>query len=473
MQRKAFIGTVLAAFAAALLAHGMRHTLRGGEQQPQCPPPLLSALPQADDYMGVGRCASPACHGGPATASNDLRKGKWNSSYTIWVEKDRKHAQAYNVLHNEQSKNIARNLGLSGKPYEEARCLACHSTVSEVSHDGRAIEADGVSCEACHGAARNWLTDHYARDFNRATSRMADTVNMASRAEICVACHVGSRGADGLPARNMDHDMIAAGHPRLTFEFRTYLASMPRHWNDSKEKSRKDYAAHTWAVGQVAAAEGALRLLAARAKAAADGKGRWPEFSEYNCFTCHHGLAVNSYRQRTPRERPGRYVWGSWYLPTTRLLASGFPDNAGLLTKAETARQHMSAPFPSAEAVASSGTAAADCMRALRTIVDCTTFDRKVMDPILAATVAQPATDWDMACGQYLFLRAVYSNRAEFDAPLKAMGELLQYRDVKQENGPPIRYNSPFDFDPDKFNLAKKRLFEPEQNRPSAPLPTP
>ena len=91
---------------------------------------------------------------------------------------------------------------------------------------------------------------------------------MAVRAGVCVDCHIGAPGADGMPARNMDHDMIAAGHPRLTFEMSAFLANMPHHWDDRAEKSRDDYSAHVWAVGQVASTQAALRLLAARAKAA-------------------------------------------------------------------------------------------------------------------------------------------------------------------------------------------------------------
>ena len=53
--------------------------------------------------------------------------------------------------------------------------------------------------------------------------------------------------------------MIAAGHPRLTFEMSAFLANMPHHWDDRAEKAREDYAAHVWAVGQIASTQAALR----------------------------------------------------------------------------------------------------------------------------------------------------------------------------------------------------------------------
>ena len=191
MRRKALVSLVVLAMAACTLALNLRSMLRG-EQVP-APPPTPTTVP-AEHYMGVGSCASPACHGGPATPANDRTRGKWNSSYTVWVERD-KHAQAYSVLYEERSKAIARNLHLDKEPYREPRCLACHATVGEVSNDGRAIEADGVGCEACHGPARSWLADHYARDWSANDPRMVHTRDVAVRAGVCVEMSRSARPA--------------------------------------------------------------------------------------------------------------------------------------------------------------------------------------------------------------------------------------------------------------------------------------
>ena len=241
-----------------------------------------------------------------------------------------KHAKAYSVLYSPESKKILRNLDhldptADPQPYRDVRCLACHGDhrytvpVAKTPEEGGACLADGVGCEACHGAARGWLAEHTVRTWNKTDTRthrdthgpaadhdgrMVNTSDMAVRAGICVDCHIGSPGAAGMPARNMDHDMIASGHPRLTFEMSAFLANMPHHWDDHVEKGRDDYAAQVWAVGQIASTQAALRLLAARARAAeaaaAAGPSetaRWPELSEYDCYTCHHGLAMNGYRQ--------------------------------------------------------------------------------------------------------------------------------------------------------------------------------
>ena len=356
--------------------------------------------PQKDHYLGVGSCASPACHGGPASAANDNQRGKWNSAYTVWVEKD-KHAKAYSVLYSPESRKILRNLdhldaAAEPRPYLDDRCLACHATVAKGPQEAPGTmyslpaAADGVGCEACHGAARGWLVEHAARTWiktdpatHRDThgpsadndGRMVNTRDMAVRASVCVDCHIGCAGADGLPARNMDHDMIAAGHPRLTFEMSAFLANMPHHWDDSEEKSRDDYSAHAWAVGQVVSTQAALRLLAARAKAAETppaGKAeaaRWPEFSEYDCFTCHHGLALDSYRQKIGKAgeaaKLGRYAWGTWYLPMTRLLLKEGPAGPANATGIDRVVELLRDPVPKPSAVRAAADAAAREMQPL------------------------------------------------------------------------------------------------------------
>jgi len=44
-----------------------------------------------------------------------------------------------------------------------------------------------------------------------------------------MSCHVGT------PEKRVDHEMIAAGHPDLTFELDTFSAVMPRHWKFPSE----------------------------------------------------------------------------------------------------------------------------------------------------------------------------------------------------------------------------------------------
>jgi hypothetical protein len=185
----------------------------------------------------------------------------------------------------------------------------------------------GVGCEACHGPAEKWLKPHSLPDWKKDYPEPADKEKLGmwpihksyERARRCVTCHVGSSTSD------MNHDLIAAGHPRLNFEFTVFMANMPRHWNkNSIPDLRQDEA---WVLGQAVTATAALDLLAYRADPpkAPDGSPKpWPEFAEYDCFSCHHDLqGVPNWRQEMKFRRPvGALVWNNWYMTMPRAMAT-------------------------------------------------------------------------------------------------------------------------------------------------------
>jgi hypothetical protein len=115
---------------------------------------------------------------------------------------------------------------------------------------------------------------------------MYDTEDLVSRAEKCATCHVGSK------ERSVDHEMIAAGHPDLVFELDAFSAVMPPHW---KLPADPYAGVKAWSVGQAVQLQQTLQRLQARAESAA-----WPEYSEMECFSCHHSLVrpENSWRQK-------------------------------------------------------------------------------------------------------------------------------------------------------------------------------
>ena len=71
-------------------------------------------------FRGVGSCAASNCHGGDPDA------GIVGAEYSVWVQQD-KHAEAYSVLLNEESQQMARLLGLKEGAHNAAICLNCHS----------------------------------------------------------------------------------------------------------------------------------------------------------------------------------------------------------------------------------------------------------------------------------------------------------------------------------------------------------
>jgi hypothetical protein len=101
--------------------------------------------------------------------------------------------------------------------------------------------------------------------------------------------------------------MLAAGHPPLQFEFSSYQAAIPHHWDVKDDKARyPDLDARSWLLGQIVTTGAALELLAHRA--GKDKAGSWPELAEFDCRACHHDLTGRLPNESTPRLR-----WNEWY----------------------------------------------------------------------------------------------------------------------------------------------------------------
>jgi len=130
---------------------------------------------------------------------------------------------------------------------------------------------------------------------------MYDTRDLAKRTEKCLACHLGTA------EKEVDHTMIAAGHPDLTFQLASFSSAMPRHWKPAPTASEW-LGVQELAVGQAVQLREALNRLSRRASGP-----NWPEFAEYECFACHHNLTKpeSSWRQAEgyPNREPGAPVW--------------------------------------------------------------------------------------------------------------------------------------------------------------------
>jgi hypothetical protein len=255
--------------------------------------PAAGEAPPAD-YTGAGSCSSSHCHGSlRPRAENRVTQDE----HTIWVTKD-EHAQAYSHLLSERSKTIARNLKMQAPPEKDARCLDCHALNAPAERRGRTFDlADGVSCEACHGPAEQWLGPHTTRGWTHAQSvqaGMRDTKDPIVRAETCAACHIGDAG------KTVTHEMYAAGHPELVFEMQWASASMPRHWKEVPDRGAF-FTSRLWAVGQ------AVHLREQMARAGRSALRSRPEYAEFDCGSCHHELMQKSWRQARGYEgrRPG------------------------------------------------------------------------------------------------------------------------------------------------------------------------
>ncbi len=277
-------------------------------------------------FIGRASCASATCHGGISGQGP-----AWNSSLRTWEATDLQHVGAGNVLLNDKSKQIVAALvgrSLNAATYRTSlseRCVSCHApnlvksqspeTVSDA--EWRRQIQEGVDCEACHGPASKWLDLH---TLQAADGRLASQENgkmptqpWLDRTDNCLRCHLGSRPPGGT-VRDLNHDLIAAGHPALRFEMSLYHANLPAHWAVAQDQlfssepfdadvelatSRQPPAVvfefptpqqhHLSRLRTIAAT---ASLSQARLDASRRGLAPWPEFAEYNCFACHQNLEL-------------------------------------------------------------------------------------------------------------------------------------------------------------------------------------
>jgi hypothetical protein len=273
-------------------------------------------------YTGPGSCASPSCHGAVQIKTETSVQ---QNEYAIWVVKD-KHARAFANLSNDVAKRMGRLLNCSAMPTpapaglatqclkdtpdKEQRCLVCHALAPSDADRARTFDStDGVSCESCHGPASNWLGPHTTKDWKHADSikaGMKDLRDPGARTTNCLECHIGTK------ERNVDHELIAAGHPDLYFELASFSSAMPKHWKEIGEKPNQTpdpyFDVRALAAGQ------AVQLRDQLLRVVRNAQGPiWPEYADLDCFACHHSL-VNAedsslLKRGFPGRRPGNPPW--------------------------------------------------------------------------------------------------------------------------------------------------------------------
>ena len=440
-----------------------RGSLPAAQPQPilRVPPSTAAArAPSAEfDYVGVSRCASTNCHGGPGPAVS-------RSEYSIWFESD-PHAQAGAVLFNEKSIQIARNLKLPAA-HQAKECLACHAPAAQHATGAAAtlLVNDGVSCETCHGPASKWLAAHVRFDWEtRPKAEQTDlygftqTDDVLARARMCADCHVGG------PGRDVNHDLLAAGHPPLRFEFAAYHANMPTHWERRARTTENE--ARLWLVGQFASAEAATGLLAARAREQ-DVKP-WPEFSEYQCFACHHELQAPSWRQKQgfASRRAGSYPWGTWNFTLLPELSTALnPERgAGLAEMLQAMNTTMSRPSPDPNAAEQQALLLQREFSRWGVDLQAMPLGSEQVDRLRGRFAQSPAggpavSDWDAAVQRYLALVALdvgYRESSGGDTPLDPKVRAA-FESIRESLEFPPGFSSPRTFDPHVNETIERQL---------------
>jgi hypothetical protein len=257
-------------------------------------------------FEGVASCAGSTCHGRAEGNGAVVRQDE----IATWQEPSAPsgaHSRAYAVLAGRRGQQIAASLGLGPATSAQA-CLGCHATNAPTGQRGAKFAlSDGVGCESCHGPSGGaWLAVHYALPATHASNVAAGLAPLdvpKARANVCLDCHYGS----SKPGQFVTHAMMAAGHPRVSFELDLFSALQQHHNLDADYTARKGNPSSVrfWAVGQAEAVRRATTLFA-QPKFAFEGA--FPQFYFYDCHSCHRTITDSPSRKLTFEVNPGRPI---------------------------------------------------------------------------------------------------------------------------------------------------------------------
>jgi hypothetical protein len=430
----------------ALVWQGSQERATGEKVAPPAPPPGTSPLlPDSPKLLGAASCSGRACHGGLGAS------GAKGNEFTTFERLD-PHTRAYRVLidgaEGVRSRRIEMNLHpgkKNARPEKDQLCLSCHGPEMLKSAENVSY-VNGFGCESCHGPAEHWIDLHTApaswsnrREEQKTRHGFWPIERLADRAHVCASCHIGEGD------RDMNHDLIAAGHPRLNFAFDTYLANLPRHWQPDKDRDLSS----AWLIGEAVSAQAALELLAYRAEHA---NKPWPEFSEYDCYACHHDLKADGARTKRgyPGRVPGELPWNDWYFAMPRALSGkasplAQPELHAALDKLA---KTMCLPEPPRKDVASQALSTAEMLQkwlkpdAHQTFRAAQVFPQWMADdvlPFVKVKKQMTVASWDAAAQLALALRAEQVQRpdAETEKAIRALFQQLQFSRTKVMDSPP------------------------------------
>jgi hypothetical protein len=265
--------------------------------------PLQAAAGGDATHLGVASCSGTTCHGrsqpdGKIVRQDEILRWQEPSSPTG------SHYRAYAILFQPRSKQIADRLGI-GDATRAQMCLGCHSE-NAASRGPKYQVSDGIGCEACHGGAANWIESH---DNGNHASNIANGMRALDRpqvrAGVCLDCHFGS--ADS--GQFVTHRMMAAGHPRISFELDLFSTLQQHHNEDAdyygERRKLRTNGVRNWAVGQAMAVERSLSLFSNPGRGM---EGAFPEFYFFDCHTCHRRISDSENFVPSGARNPGRAI---------------------------------------------------------------------------------------------------------------------------------------------------------------------
>ena len=184
----------------------------------------LGQATPADPHLVMSKEACVKCHA---------------SEIKVWQTTP--HAKTFDLLHRRpEAKQIASKLGLRSIKHD-GRCVACHYTQQAPAPGAQAHAISGVSCESCHGAAKNWLDIHHdygGQSITRLTESpehradrirksiaagMRNPANLYLVAQSCLRCHTTNDeqlvNVGGHSAGSLDFELVSWSQGTIRHNF--------------------------------------------------------------------------------------------------------------------------------------------------------------------------------------------------------------------------------------------------------------
>ena len=151
------------------------------------------------NYVGSTKCR--LCHGADRVGNQ----------YHLWTES--KHAKAFETLGSDKAKAMAKKRGIAD-PQKAPECLPCHVTGygEPVERFGPSYaQAEGISCEGCHGAGSGYSKISIMQGIRRGTLKAGDYGLVLPDKTACARCHNKEPLSGGFV--DWPKDSTAIAHP--------------------------------------------------------------------------------------------------------------------------------------------------------------------------------------------------------------------------------------------------------------------
>lgn len=216
-------------------------------------PAAFAQKPRLNPAHVMGAQACSECHGKEVDA--------WRAT---------KHFKTFKELENrDKAGEIADNLDIDDLT-SNGVCIECHFTIQKKGAKDVAIS--GISCESCHGAAKNWIKEHNKEKVGRAERKAASEKagmlypeNIYAVASNCYDCHVVDReelvNKGGHPAFSKDFDLYAWSQGEVRHSFMTD-GNPVKKAGDKNRAASTNYKRKLYMVGKLLNLEYQLRAVA-------------------------------------------------------------------------------------------------------------------------------------------------------------------------------------------------------------------